>query len=292
MKFLEHISYTNIDDGIEYLKEHPYSFYLPVGEITIYHVYWYGKLGRHEICCICSYLCSQDLDTTELWVWLDRDTYHMSDIPKHINIKVKMYDPKHEAIGTPFIDYPHLDQTRSLKFRSDIFRILALYKYGGIYFDLDMLLLKDLKSLLNLEFCYSWSDLKGGNNAILRLKKHSILCKQIIEKYKNTVSPFNLEGSNFFIGYNHKYIFTQDIDLTCLPCVFFDPVWILFDRKKKSIYSDLTNLDDFFRSTNEDINKFFDNQIYAYHIHSRNNMKVEKDSYFEKFEDKFKLQIQ
>ena len=34
-----------------------------------------------------------------------------------------------------------------------------------------MLLLKDLKPLLDLEFCYSWSDLKKGNNGILRLKK-------------------------------------------------------------------------------------------------------------------------
>lgn len=291
MKFLEHISYTDVDAGIKYLKEHSLNFYMPTDEITLYHVYWYGTIGRHEICSILSYLYSQDLSSTELWVWLDKHTYDLSKngIPKHENIKVKKYDPTNEATGTPFVDYQYLDQTTSIKFRSDIFRVLVLYNYGGVYFDLDMLLLKDLKPLLGLEFCYSWADLKGGNNGILRLKQHSPLCIQIMDKYRNTVSPFGLEGRRFFLGYNYKYIFTEDIDLTCLPCVLFDPVWILFDRKTKSIYSALANFDDFFKSTDEDIDNFFDGKIYAYHIHSRNNMAVEENSYFEKFEKRFLL---
>ena len=151
-----------------------------------------------------------------------------------------------------------------------------------------MLLLKDLKPLLNIEFCYSWSDLKKGNNGMLRLKKHSSICIQIIEKYKNSVSPFNLHNQSFFLGYNHKYIFTDDLDLTCLPCVLFDPVWILTDTNETSKYSKLNNFDDFFKTTDENVDTFFDNVIFAYHWHSRNNMKIEKNSYFEKFENKFK----
>ena len=38
------------------------------------------------------------------------------------------------------------------------------------------------------------------------------------------------------------------------------------------------------QATDEDINTFFDNQIFAYHWHSRNNYKIEKNSYFEKLE--------
>ena len=67
MKFLKNIDYNNIDSGIEYLKTNKFNYYLPEGEKTIYHVYWYGTLGRKQICCINSYLKTQDLETTELW---------------------------------------------------------------------------------------------------------------------------------------------------------------------------------------------------------------------------------
>ena len=47
-------------------------------------------------------------------------------------------------------------------------------------------------------------------------------------------------------------------------------------------------IDESFKTTDEDINTFFDNQIFAYHWHSRNNRKIEKNSYFERLEFKFK----
>ena len=82
----------------------------------------------------------------------------------------------------------------------------------------------------------------------------------------------------------HDNIYTDDIDIMCFPCVMFDPVWILHDTKSKSKYSKLNNLDNFFKETDEDINTFFDNQIFSYHWHSRSNAIIEKNSYFEKLE--------
>ena len=46
-------------------------------------------------------------------------------------------------------------------------RLIILYKYGGIYIDLDIFLLKDFTPLFGMKFCYAWSYLKTGNNAIL-----------------------------------------------------------------------------------------------------------------------------
>jgi hypothetical protein len=74
MKFLEGIDYNDTDKGIEFLKNHKFNYYLPENEKTIYHVYWYGTLGRKQILCINSYLATQDLKNTELWVWLDFET--------------------------------------------------------------------------------------------------------------------------------------------------------------------------------------------------------------------------
>ena len=286
MKYLQDISYNNIDEGIEYLQKNNLDFYLDKDEITIYHVYWYGNLTRKQLLCINSYLKTQDLKKTKLWVWLDYKTFtdkNINIIPKHNNIEIKKYTPTEEAKGTLFENNSHLNQEKNLKFRSDIARIIFLYKYGGLYYDLDMILLKNFKCLLGIEFCYMWADLKYGNNGLLRLFKKSQNCIDLMNKYNNTISPFNLKGQSFFLGYN-KLIFTEDINIYCLPSVLFDPLWILDYKKQKSKYSKLNNFDDFFKTTDEDISIFFDNQIFAYHWHSRNNYNIEKDSYFNKLE--------
>jgi hypothetical protein len=281
MKYIPNISYTDVDMGIEYLKKNKFNYFLPKDEKTIYHVYWYGKIDRKQICCINSYLKTQDLNNTELWVWLDYETFDISNdnIPNHKNIKIKKYIPNNEANDSPFENKKFLNYKNNLKFRSDIARLLFLYNYGGLYYDLDMILLKDLKPLLNLEFCYRWSNLDYGNNGILRIRKQSNLSIQLIKKYINT-----LKIKNFNINFN-KLIFSKEIDIMCFPCVMFDPAWILTDTKIKSKYSKLCNFDNFFKKTNEDINTFFYNQIFAYHWHSRANYIIEKNSYFEKLEN-------
>ena len=66
----------------------------------------------------------------------------------------------------------------------------------------------------------------------------------------------------------------------------FDPVWILLDTKTKSKWTKLSDFDSFFKTTDESVNPFFDNQIFAYHWHSRNNFKVEPDSFYSRIERK------
>ena len=284
MKFLSNISYDNIDEGIEYLKRNKLNFY-PDNNPIIFHVYWYGNIGRKQILCINSYLATQNLQQTKLWVWLDYKTYNnnKSKIPRHHNIEIKKYEPNLESKGTLFEQLKYINNERYLKFRSDLARIIFLYKYGGLYYDLDMILIKDLMPLLGIEFCYTWSYKKTGNNGILRLRQKSDTCLQIMKQYTKI-----LQNTRFYIGLNQE-IFTEQItDLLCLPCVLFDPVWILHDYKQISKYSKLNNLDNFFKTTNEnidkDINKFFGNEIYAYHWHSRSNYTIEKNSYFERLE--------
>ena len=102
-------------------------------------------------------------------------------------------------------------------------------------------------------------------------------------KYNNILIN---KKKKFNINFNSN-IFTDKLNLWCLPCILFDPVWILFDCNQKSKYSNLNNFDDFFKKTNEKIESlddFFLGKIYAYHWHSRNNYHIEKNSYFEKIE--------
>jgi len=291
MKYILDFDYKNIDNGIEYLKNNEIDYYPDNNERIIYHVYWYGVLRRKQILCIKSYLATQDLNNTELWVWLDNDFLEtMGDeegnecdkinksISKYENIKIKTYNSLEESKGTLLENFVKTTKNKNLKFKSDIARVLFLHNYGGIYYDLDMILLKDLKPLLGIEFCYSWSNRHFGNNGILRIKKGSDFSKQLIQKYSNVV-----KNKNFVIWYN-SFIFTEELDIMCLPCVMFDPVWILLDTRQKSKYSKLSDFDSFFKGTDENIDNFFGNEIFAYHWHSRLHTNIEKDSYFERLE--------
>lgn len=253
-----------------------------------YHVYWYGKISEKQYACILSYLQTQGWDNTKLIVWIDHEN------PENLRDEVsimqkyntfKLYKPEELAKGTPFEghDFININNPEYIKYRSDFARIMILYHYGGVYFDLDMILLKDLSPLLHMEFCYQWSNIDGrGNNALLSLYKGSDMCVKLMNKYIDQVvnksKPLSLDFN--------RVIFDKELGLLQLPCALFDPCWILLDTNTKSKYSKLLDFDGFFKTTNEKLRlkngtiDMFSGNIFAYHWHSRNDYNIEKDSYF------------
>lgn len=299
MKFIQELDYQNVDICLDQIKTYNFKKLNNLNTVDIekdilenekikilFHVYWYGTITRKQIASINSYLKTQDLETTELWVWLDYSCYdtQLNNIPNHNNIKILKFDPINESKNTLFENKNFLLNKNYIKFRSDISRLIILYKHGGLYIDLDIFLLKDFSPLFRFEFCYSWSTKKAGNNAILRLFKGSNNCIHLMNKYCNFLKNYD-ENFKFIVRFTHKEIYNDELNIICLPCIIFDPVWVLFDNNIKSKHSKLSNFDDFFRKTDEDITSFFNNQIYAYHWHSRNDYKIEKNSYFEKLEN-------
>lgn len=260
-----------------------------------YHVYWYGEFTEKQLLCVKSYIATQNLSRTKLIVWYEKKTIISYDIVEkftsnhnHYNVYFYEYDPDKMAKGTPFegCDFINVTEPKKIKYRSDFARMLILYKYGGLYFDLDMILFKDLAPFLHMEFCYQWSNIDGrGNNALLSLHKGSPMCLKIMNKYvnkvgnKNDPTPLNLDLN--------RVIFDNDLGLVQLPCALFDPCWILQDTNQKSKYSALSNFDDFFKRTDEDINMFFCNKIYVYHWHSRLKYNIEENSYMNRIEIKY-----
>ena len=287
MKYINNINYNNVDECLDYLKNNPYKNYCFDEEIP-FHVFWRGKLKRKQLLCINSYLYSQNLGNTKLYVWLDSDYKENSKlIKKHPNIIIKNYDPKKESLNTPFKNKDFINHQKYVKFRSDIARLMILFNYGGIYFDLDIILLKDINCILDLEFCYQWGGKTGGNNALLRLKKESKNCTDLMNRYvdvlENGCHHINKYGNDFKyqIGMIHE-IFNEQIDILCFPSAFFDPVWVLDYKNLTSKYSTLNKFDNFFKKTNEkfNISSFFGGNIMAYHWHSRNNQDIEDNSFY------------
>ena len=113
-----------------------------------YHVYWCGKLGDKQELCIKSYLATQNLKKSKLIIWIEPDYYttneiniKFNDLNEHENIIFKFYNPNKLSKETPFEghNFINIKDDRHIKYRSDFARIMILYHYGGVYFDLDMI---------------------------------------------------------------------------------------------------------------------------------------------------------
>ncbi|UJR22034.1 hypothetical protein I4U23_025102 [Adineta vaga] len=106
---------------------------------------------------------------------------------------------------------------------SDAVRFILLHKFGGMYIDADILLLRDLQPFYEHEFAYRWSTLNEYNTAILRLFPQSnissILLHQAYEKQSPAVFfPWSIRSS------------LLPVSLVRLPSVFFDPLWLAADN--------------------------------------------------------------
>jgi mannosyltransferase OCH1-like enzyme len=71
----------------------------------------------------------------------------------------KKWNPAEQAKDTPVeqMSSQNLNRNDYKNWKGgDLLRIVVLYKYGGLYFDLDSLLLRDLTPLFNQDFVYQW----------------------------------------------------------------------------------------------------------------------------------------
>ena len=138
------------------IKEEDYSY---PDEVTCFHLYTEVRTPK-ELLAIKSYLATQNLEKTRLIVWSDYDISDQENIQPYKNfVDFKVYNPKELAVGTPLegVD-THLktggDHNHWMS--SGVMRFLVLYKFGGVYFDMDMVLLRDFKPILNQDFAYQW----------------------------------------------------------------------------------------------------------------------------------------
>lgn len=91
-----------------------------------------------------------------------------------------------------------------------------------MYIDADILLLRDLQPFYMHEFAYRWSTRNEFNTAILRLHSQSLISSILIKLAQENHDPFI-----FFPTSIRSYLYP--IILKRLPCVFFDPLWLVAD---------------------------------------------------------------
>jgi hypothetical protein len=303
MKFLaDERLYSHTEECLRFLRELRDGFDDSVPRATErYHMYWHGTFSSKQAFAVKSCLATQDLDNLELWLWLDTENGYdgFEDNPflrPFLSfLHVKRFDPEVEARGTPLERRPDLYRGASPTQRSNFFRFVVLYKYGGIYTDMDVMFLRDFSVLhhnasFRDEFCYRWSaHISYANSAVLRLNQESDTAHALLVRCGEVGScrPKNVL----------RFKDNVDLDIVVLPCPFFDPLWPHRDGKDNYKTAPFQRFGDFFRKfgwrfkrnpTVRSYRDFFPG-AFAYHWHNFWDAREHKDSYFWLFNREFDI---
>jgi hypothetical protein len=236
----------------------------PTGRV-VHHLFWSGVFIKHHELCLKSLLLTQS-EPWEVWLWMPPETIARNaaflECLTHLPIVIKPYVPQQEARDTPFERAMQLLIGASPQHISDGLRLLALWKYGGLYTDIDVLFLRDIRPLLAVELCYQWSFHSWASNSIFNFRHGSAALEALVERCVRIGSTRS-----------RRSMALEDLrdlpgELHLLPCFVFDPVWIATD----SVQVDnpyLNHFNEFFESTMlVDFNRFFP-ESYAFQWHNR-----------------------
>lgn len=264
--------YVDYRKGIELLKSVDDRDYSYPNEVTNFHVYTEFKNPK-ELMVLKSYLATQDLEKTKLIIWSDYDISDHPGIQKYKNLDCldfRVYDPYEEAKGTPVEGVAQLAANdRKYYLKSDFLRILAGYKYGGIWVDMDIVLLRDFKPILDQEYMYQWGgetnfSSEGACATVLSLFKESEFAKELlVELLKMPVLPDStIWGKDMFAQLWRRYP-----NFTIFPSTFFNTEWLM---GKVSIEDRDKAESGWFESKLEDESHLF-LDAFAWHWHNSSN---------------------
>jgi hypothetical protein len=248
------------------------------GPIIPYHTYWTGQATWRLEVFIKSYLYTQNLACSRLYIWLDEDR-HLDAVNKMMgkdpmfarfllfvqrgDITLKAWKfpsripmPKHED-NTDGIGYYNSPSRPNLKGEStiadglivdshgqqwlmisprqmtflpqsvsDAVRFVVLHLHGGVFFEVDVLMLRDMRPLLTPEkhnFAGRWAAYNHPgdfNTAVMSLTANSSLSSYLIRGGVRM-------GLNFHPRVIGRMAWKdgRDRELTMLETAAFDPLW-------------------------------------------------------------------
>lgn len=193
---------------------------------------------------------------------------------------------------------------------TDFVRFFVLHLHGGVYIDLDVLLLRDMSVLLplpsdanaaskdvGLEFAYQWGKLVGQcNTAILSLRKNGIVGQKLAkEAFAMEVDPKGYYGR--FEGFHPLKIMDRvrslhlETSFLLMPSFLFDPFWLLADEQDSTIdYYKMTKWKHFTglqQSPKSSPSEVFFPGAFTYHWHNLWDEEPTSGSWFDQFEKSY-----
>jgi WD repeat and SOF domain-containing protein 1 len=157
----------------------------------------------------------------ELRGWRDLPRLHVTD--ERMVSKSRMVHDDHDTNGGPYGSRSQEAYDRASVALSDIARFVLCHRFGGVYLDADVILLRDWAELLRSPsaFAYRWSRLDAYNTAVLRLRRGSALGSFILRAARAQ----RLDLHPMAIS---RYLREAGLDLLLarLPDALFDPAWL------------------------------------------------------------------
>jgi hypothetical protein len=197
------------------------------------------------------------------------------DIQTHLRVKKWNYNEERkdtilESSG------PDSFEDELCYLEGDLFRLLILHKYGGIYIDMDVLVLRDMSPLNHLEFLYQWGTsgttenepTMKMNGAIMRLNARSDLSLEYLELILETPPQ-----KDTFCWGSDMYSNIRRNRVLCLPGVWFDSEWG-FEATENNPFGEVDAVDMF-------------GGAYAWHWHNRWDAIICNKSKFRALESSF-----
>jgi len=290
-------SFKDIDTvfaSLEFAKNLPKKEY---PEQICFHFYWRvpKEFGRKQTLPIKSTITTQDLSKTKIILWsnvdLKENPYIQSLLPF---IELRIWDLNEEVKNTP------LENSNTIKgvvddplcyLGGDLFRLLCLYKYGGVYIDMDVVVLRDFSPILPYEFMYQWGSsgsvtngnepILKQNGAVMRMNKESELAHNLLQQLKTTPATPNTTcwGSDLY----HK-VWLKNKNWFTFPCAWFNTEWGM----SRTIQPFRKNFE------GNESSQLFDG-AFTWHWHNKWDEPIEEGSKFEiletMVEEKFKRLI-
>ena len=222
--------YVNYLEGLSFLKNIKDEDYKYPNEIVNFHVYTEVR-NEKELDCIKSYFATQNIEKTKLIIWSDYDISNQENLKEYAElIDFRVYNPVEEAKGTILENKLEILTATDMKhyLQSDLLRILALHKYGGIWIDMDILLLRDFKPILDQEFLYQWGgdidfENQGCCGTVMSLKKNSELSTLLLTEILSSpiIGGTTIWGKDLFARVYRKTKYT------IFPSTFFNTEWLM-----------------------------------------------------------------
>ena len=253
----------------------------------MFHMFWRERsgglwptvrpFGRKQALPIKAFFATQDRAACTLTLWSDRDLSANEWLQPFLpSLTLRIYDAAAEVRGTPLEAYPKVYRQRdSRAYRDgDLFRILILYKYGGIYADMDTVLLRSLGVFLDQEFLYQWDRFDNMYApALLRLRQGSAFAAELIQGLIE-IPP----GKYNWGRENMRRAIDRGRSITVFPSPFFNTEWQAdpaFEPFKRTPQS--TNLYE---------------GAFAWHWHNRWEQPIEPGSKFQLLESRIDAQLE
>lgn len=259
--------YFDFRKGLDFLQKIDDNDYEYPNEITNFHVYSEIR-NEKELECVKSYFATQNLEKTKLILWSDYDITDNELLkPFKDKIDFRVWNAVSEAKGTILENEKEKLESADQKhyLQSDLLRLLALYKYGGVWIDMDIILLRDFKSILDQEYMYQWGgetnfEVDGACATVLSLKKQS----EFAEKLLITLKEMPIIGNTVIWGKDlFAKLYRSWPQFTIFPSTFFNTEWLI-----SKVDPDLSrNVEEgWFDSTEYSDNLFLD--AFAWHWHN------------------------